>query len=67
MAAYVVLFIHENGFVPSAFQCKATHTDDAEEQCLKAYPSGDIVWVVLTDDVEAAYQDYWGIEPDTSN
>jgi len=44
---------------PFAFQCIAEDTEHAEEQCLNAYYGADIVWVVQTEDVQEAYNDYW--------
>ena len=45
---------------PYAFVCQAEDTDHAEEQCEDAYPGCEIMWVVDTDNVHAAYNDYWG-------
>lgn len=45
--------------VPYAFSCQADDTDHAEEQCLDAEPGCDIVWVVETDNVTHAYDDYY--------
>ncbi len=48
---------------PLAFRCQAEDTEHAEEQCENAYPGCDIVWVVTTDDVDAAYDDYYDTTP----
>lgn len=45
---------------PLAFLCQADDTEHAEEQCENAYPGCDVVWTVITDDVQEAYADYWG-------
>lgn len=47
---------------PLGFICQADDTEHAEEQCLDAEPDADILWVVITDNVEVALRDYWGIE-----
>jgi len=60
---YVVLYRCENIMAPAdppfSFQCIAEDTEHAEEQCLNAYYGADIVWVVQTEDVQEAYNDYW--------
>lgn len=60
---YIVLYRREDIMAPAdppfAFKCMAENTEHAEEQCLNAEPDADIVWVVDTDDVQAAYADYW--------
>jgi hypothetical protein len=61
--SYIVLYRREDIMAPAdapfAFQCWAESTEHAEEQLLNAEPDADIVWVVMTDDVGAAYADYW--------
>jgi hypothetical protein len=48
--------------MPFAFQCQADDTDHAEEQCMDAYPDAEILWLVQTDNVDAALLDYWGTD-----
>lgn len=63
---YVVLYMRDDIMKPFdppfPFTCMAEDDDHAEEQCLNAEPAGDVVWVVQTDDVQAAYDDYWGVK-----
>lgn len=65
MQPYVVLYRDQALLpfdTPFAFICQADDTDHAEEQTLDAYPDAEIVWVVQTDNVDAALLDYWGID-----
>lgn len=60
---YVVLYWEAGSApadVPLVFECQADDTEHAEEQCENAYPDCNIAWVVQTDDVDAAWSDYWG-------
>lgn len=61
---YIVLYRREDIMAPAdppfAFKCMAEDTEHAEEQLLNAEPDADIVWVVATDSVDAAYSNYWG-------
>jgi hypothetical protein len=63
MTQYIVLYRREDIMAPAdppfAFKCWAEDTEHAEEQCLNADPDCDIVWVVITNNVEEAYRDYW--------
>lgn len=63
MQPYVVLYRREDLMksydAPFAFQCMAEDTEHAEEQCLNDDPAADIVWVVATNDCNAAYDNYW--------
>ncbi len=52
---------------PLIFQCDADDGDHAEEQCDNAYPGCEAVWIVETADVDAAYDDYWGSSPSSSD
>ena len=66
MQTYIVLFRDEHTLPldpPLGFRCQAEDTDHAEEQCENAYPGCDIVWVVETDDIEVAYDNYYDISP----
>lgn len=47
---------------PLGFICQADDTEHAEEQCMDAYPDCEIVWVVITDNMQDALADYWGVE-----
>ena len=49
------------GDAPLVFQCQADDGDHAEEQCVGAYPGCEVVWVVETQDIEQAYQDYYNV------
>lgn len=68
MEPYTVLYTDSSlmpADPPLAFACQADDTDHAEEQCADAYKDDanfDIVWVVQTADVDAAYADYWFTE-----
>ena len=63
MQEYVVLYRRDDIMAPVdapfSFKCWAENTEHAEEQCLNADPDGDVVWVVITDNVDEAYNDYW--------
>lgn len=61
MNYYTVLYREQNQYtdLPFAFTCMADNVDHAEEQCYNAYPDCDIVWVVQTANVDAAYEDYY--------
>lgn len=65
MQTYIVLY-RDLGMppfdAPLGFRCQADDTEHAEEQCMDAYPDCDIVWVVMTDNIQIALADYWGIE-----
>jgi hypothetical protein len=39
----------------------AENEDDAAEQCMNANRDGEVVWVVQTDCVDSALEDYWGV------
>lgn len=63
LISFVVLYRDDSllpADVPLAFVCQADDGDHAEEQCMNAYPGCDVVWVVLTNNVHLAYEDYWG-------
>lgn len=63
MNTYTVLYRDDSlepADAPYAFVCQADDSDHAEEQCLNAYPDCEVVWVVQTGDVDAAYANYWG-------
>ena len=63
---YVVLYREHAALfteTPMAFICQAEDGDHAEEQCQDAVPDMEVLWVVETDNVDAAYKDYW----DTDN
>ena len=63
MKFYIVLF-KNNTLLPAdpplVFRCQAEDTEHAAEQCIDAYPLCDIVWMVETKDVDAAYSNYYG-------
>lgn len=44
---------------PLHFHCDAEDADHAEEQCENAYPECEVVWVVETDDLQEALNDYY--------
>ncbi len=63
MTPYTVLYRDDTlrpADAPHAFVCEDDSADGAEIQCQAKYPGCDVVWVVLTSDVDAAYQNYWG-------
>lgn len=65
MNSYIVLYRDDTltpADMPLAFACDADDYEHAEEQFENAYPKARIVWVVDTDDVEAAYADYYDSE-----
>ena len=63
MQSYIVLYRREDIMAfadpPFSFGCWAEDTEHAEEQLLNAEPDADIVWVVQTENVQKAYNDYW--------
>lgn len=59
------IVLHRDEFLlpyepPFAWKCMAEDGDHAEEQFTNAFDEMEIVWVVETDDADAAYQNYWG-------
>ena len=44
---------------PLGFVCQAEDGDHAEEQCTNAWPDCDVVWVVATDDVFEALDNFY--------
>ena len=65
MNTYIVLYRDADILAadpPLAFRCQADDSDHAEEQCLDANPDAEIVWMVMTDDPEKAYTDYWNTD-----
>lgn len=65
MNSYIVLYRIESIMTPLdspfSFSCMADNTDHAEEQCINAYPDGDIVWVYAGNDTNDAYEDYYNV------
>ena len=65
METFIVLYRIESMMAPLdapfGFRCEADAADHAEEQCLNAYPDADVVWIVQTNDYEAALFDYWNV------
>ena len=61
MKTFTVLYREHQTFFeePFAFVCEADNSDHAEEQCLDAEPDANILWIVETDDVETAKQNYY--------
>lgn len=62
MDKYIVLYTNHCWTVgdnPFGFRCHAGNGDHAEEQCIETEPNADVVWVVQTDDYEAALRDYY--------
>jgi hypothetical protein len=62
LKAYVVLYyepVSPPANPPLAFVCQAEDADHAEEQCMNAYPTCCVAWVVASCSVSAAYNDYW--------
>jgi hypothetical protein len=62
MEPYIVLYKTPDMLpfdAPFGFKCLAEDTEHAEEQCMDAYPDCEILWVVITDNMVAAYEDYW--------
>jgi hypothetical protein len=72
MKSYIVLYRIESIMspldAPYGFQCWAEDTEHAEEQCMNAYPDGEVVWVALGGENEGDYDyalsDYWDILED---
>ncbi len=63
LTPYTVLYRDDSllpADAPYSFVCQAEDSEHAEEQCTNAYPECEVVWVVLTSDVDLAYQNYWG-------
>jgi hypothetical protein len=50
--------------MPLAFTCQAENTDHAEEQCENANPDCDIVWVVETNKINIAFDEYYDVGVD---
>ena len=69
MNKYTVLW-RDSSFLPAdpplIFQCDADDGDHAEEQCDDSYPGCEVVWVVETADVNAAFDDYWATSLDVN-
>jgi hypothetical protein len=60
LSNFVVLYvIVTEGIMPQPFSCQAENADHAEEQCLDAYPTADVVWVEPGDNVGEAFVSYW--------
>lgn len=68
MKPYIVLYRIESIMSPAdapyGFHCWAEDTEHAEEQCMNAYPDGEVVWVALGEDYDYALSDYWDILED---
>lgn len=65
METYIVLYRDKESSpldTPLGFRCEAEDSDHAEEQCENAWPDCDVVWVVETDDLSTALDDYYGME-----
>ena len=64
MTEYIVLYrikaISSDLDAPFGFECYARNVDDAEEQCLNNNPDADIVWVIQTESMREAFEDYYG-------
>jgi hypothetical protein len=61
---HVVLYRTPHSFpldAPLDYKCMAENEDDAAEQCMNANRDGEVVWVVQTDCVDSALEDYWGV------
>ena len=63
MYPYIVLYRIESIMsvldAPFGFRCLAENSDQAEEQCLNAYPDCAVVWVEVGESYEKALQSYW--------
>jgi hypothetical protein len=70
MNTYVVLYreVGSNPLdAPLGFRCEAEDADHAQEQCENAWPDCDVVWVVETDALNVALDDYYfgdDLDPD---
>lgn len=66
MQAFMVLYKENPDTFPAdaplGFSCMAEDGDHAEEQCENAYPGCDVVWVVQTDQIQDALDDYYGLK-----
>ena len=64
MKNYVVLYrihsIMSDLDAPFGYECTATNTEDAEQQCLNNTPDADIVWVVDCEQYQEALDNYFG-------
>jgi hypothetical protein len=57
---YLALYVErEHPLEVMGFLCQAEDIEHAEEQCLDAYPTADVVWVEEGTDVEGATKRYW--------
>ena len=65
MQPYVVLYRNEHLMAPAdapfSFKCWAENVDHAEEQLLNTDPDAEPVWVVQTENVDAALYSYWNV------
>lgn len=61
MNAHIVIYRmpSKSPFDAEAFACDACGQDDAEEQCNRAFPGCDVLWVYEGSDKEAAFAEYW--------
>ena len=62
---YIVLYRIESILAPTdppfGFKCQAEDADHAEEQCIDAYPDGEVVWIWEGDSLHDALADYWTV------
>lgn len=68
IASFVVLYVVSHGGhvdIPSAFMVMAEDAEAAEELCQEKFLGAEIVWVCQTNDIDAAYDDYWGVSPES--
>lgn len=56
---FVVIYFESHApLYPMFFTCEAEDVDHAEEQYENAYPGSTATWIVQTDDLNEAYDDY---------
>jgi hypothetical protein len=65
MKTYIALYRIESILAhtdpPFGFKCQAEDADHAEEQCIDAYPDGEVVWIWEGDSLHDALADYWTV------
>lgn len=70
IVSFVVLYVVSHGGhvdTPSAFVVKAEDADVAEELCQEKFLGAEIVWVCQTDNIDGAYDEYWGVSPESGH
>jgi hypothetical protein len=59
---WIVLYTDKTFNVPEASLHQASDSDHAQEMFLADNPNATVVWIVQTDDVNKAYDDYHNSE-----